>query len=175
MRNERVTAIEICKASTPLGLALLLAVATLLPVGDAVAAISAPHAMLVLAWYWSIHRPELLPLPGLAAVGLFQDLLWGGPPGLNMLILPAVRVVLADQETMFRNLSFAAGWAGFAAVAGLAAALAWAAGSLYYAEIMPARPMAIQGLLTIAVYPLLGWLFGRVDRWLDRSPGTWIG
>lgn len=167
MRGERATATGLAKAATPIALALLLAVATLLPVGDAVAAIAAPHAVLVLVWYWSIHRPELLPLPALAAAGLFQDLLWGGPPGLNMLILLAVRIVLADQQTIFRNLTFAAGWAGFAAVAGLAAALSWAAGSLYYAEAMPVRPMLAQGSLTVAVYPLLGWLFGRIDRRLD--------
>lgn len=167
MKGERTTALDMARAATPTGLALLLAIATLLPVGDAVAAIAAPHATLILVYYWSIHRPELLPLPVLAAVGLFQDLLWGGPPGLNMLILPAVRIVLANQETLFRNLSFSAGWAGFALVAALATALSWAAGSLYYGAVMPARPMFGHGLITVAFYPLLGWLLGRVDRWLD--------
>jgi len=168
MSRAGAATLSALRSSAPLGLGGVLAVLTLLPFGGAAAEVAAPHLTLALVYYWSIHRPQLMPPLAVAALGLFQDLLWGGPPGLNLLLLLTAQSVLANQETFFTRRSFAVGWAGFTLVLVIAMAVQWAAGSVYYNGQPAWGPLAEQCLLTVAVYPVLGWLFGRLDRLLYR-------
>ncbi len=152
------------KATVPALLALLLATLTKLPLGDGTGSVPMAHLTLILVYYWSIHRPEFLPLPVVAAIGLYQDLVWGGPPGLNMLVLLIAQVVLSNQQSLFTRRDFIVGWIGFVPVTILAMGLSWLVASLYYGVAMPGFSLLTHGLITLAAYPLLGWLFGRIDR-----------
>lgn len=163
-----VTLLTGLRAATPMLLGVVLALCSLMPLGDATGSLPAPHLTLVHVYYWSIHRPQLVPPLAVAVLGLFQDLLWGGPPGLNMLVLLAAQSVLSNQQALFTRRSFAVGWGAFITVAAIAAAVSWIVGSLYYDGQAALRPLVEQALLTIAVYPLLGWVFGRIDRILYR-------
>jgi len=156
------------KAAMPMTLGVILALCSLLPLGNATASLPVPHFTLILVYYWSIHRPSLVPPLGVAALGLFQDLLWGGPPGLNMLVLLTAQSVLSNQQALFTRRSFAVGWAAFVSVAAIATAVSWIVASLYYQGEAAVRPLVEQALLTIAAYPVLGWIFGRIDRLLFR-------
>ncbi len=157
------------KAMVPALLALVLATLTKLPLGDGTGGVPMPHLTLMLVYYWSIHRPELLPMPVVVGIGLYQDLIWGGPPGLNMLVLLIAQVILSNQQSLFTRRDFIVGWMGFVPVTVLAMGLSWIVASLYYGVIAPGYPLLTHGLTTLAAYPLLGWLFGRVDRVLKRN------
>lgn len=150
----------------PFLLALFLTMMMQLPIGDGTGNVPVPHLTLMLVYYWSIHRPELLPVPAVAVIGLFQDLLWGGPPGLNMIVLLVARVILSNQQALFVRQSFGVGWAGFVPVVFLAMGLTWLIVCLYYGMLVSMLPLVGYGLVTLAAYPLLGWLFGRFDRFL---------
>lgn len=156
------------RGGTPLVLGVMLALASLLPFGMATAAIPAPHLTLIHVHYWSIHRPHLMPLPAVAGLGLLQDLIWGGPPGLNMLVLLTAQAVLSNQQALFTRRSFTVGWMAFMAVVAIAAAVSWSIASLYYEGEAAIRPVAEQALLTVAAYPPVGWILGRIDRALFR-------
>jgi len=156
------------RAVAPIALGTALAFLTLLPFGAGAGEVAAPHLTLALVYYWSIHRPGLMPPLAAAGLGLIQDLLWGGPPGLNLLILVMTQSVLAGQAAFFTRRPFAVAWAGFTLVMAIAAAAQWAVASLYYSGEPALGPLAEQALLTVAVYPLLGWLFARLDRVFDR-------
>ncbi len=155
-------------ATVPLTLAFLLAILTQIPLGSATAGIPAPNWTLMLVFYFSLHRPSLVPPVAVALVGLFQDFLWGGPPGLNLLILLITQMVLSNQQALFVRRSFLVGWLGFVTVAAIAMALSWLSGSLYYGEILGLRPLAVQTALSVLAYPLAGWVFGRIDGVLGR-------
>ncbi|RMD90638.1 MAG: rod shape-determining protein MreD, partial [Alphaproteobacteria bacterium] len=99
------------RAAAPLALATALVILTQIPIGSATAAVPAPNWPLMLVFYFSIHRPRLVPPAGVALVGLFQDFLWGGPPGLNMLLLLLAQMVLSNQQAHFVRLPFLFGWA----------------------------------------------------------------
>ncbi len=155
-------------ATVPLTLAFLLAILTQIPLGSASAGTPAPNWTLMLVFYFSIHRPSLVPPVAVALVGLFQDFLWGGPPGLNLLILLIAQMVLSDQQAFFVRRSFLVGWLGFVTVAAIAMALSWLAGSLYYGEFLGLRPLAVQTASSVVAYPVAGWVFGRIDGMLGR-------
>lgn len=152
------------RASAPAALAVLLAMLTMLPLGSGTAGFLAPHVTLMMVFYFSIHRPGLMPPVTVAALGLIQDLLWGGPPGLNMLVLLIAQLVLSNQQTLFTRRSFAFGWVGFGAVAFIALAVSWILASGYYGRPLSPWPLVMHGLVTIASYPLFGWLFGQLDK-----------
>lgn len=156
------------RSVTPVLLGVVLAFAGMLPIGSATAAIPAPHFTLIHVHYWSIHRPHLVPLPAVAGIGLLQDLVWGGPPGLNMLVLLTAQAVLSNQQALFTRRSFTVGWMAFIVVVAIAAAVSWSIASLYYDGEAALRPVIEQALLTIAAYPPVGWIFGRIDRLLFR-------
>jgi len=147
---------------------LMLVFATQLPYGIPHFAPVTPLFALMAVFYWSIYRPEKLPLPAVFAIGLVQDMLGGGPIGVVALMLLAAYGLGVSQRRFFLGKSFVVEWWGFAVV-GLGAAIAgWIVASLYYTAFLDPRPFAVQGLLTAAFYPCTTWLFVRVQRRLMR-------
>ncbi len=65
---------------------------------------------------------------------------------------------------MFLASTFSLLWIGFAMVMIGAAFLQWLAFSVLSATILPMKPALFQGLLTVAMFPALGWLLIRVHR-----------
>lgn len=154
--------------TAPMALAFLLAILTQLPFGDGGGNVPAPHLTLMLVYYWSLHRPDCVPPIAVAALGLFQDLLWGGPPGLNMLVLLIVQIVLSNQQAVFTRQSFLVGWVGFLPVLAIVMPVSYAIASLYHMTLLPAGPLLGHAALSFAAYPLAGWLFGKIEHMLKR-------
>lgn len=153
------------RSSVPALFALLLSLIMLAPAARGAAGYIMPHLTLMFVYYWTIHRPALVPPPVTAIIGLFQDLLWGSPLGLTVILLLLTQAFLVNQQALFTRRSFIIGWIGFAAVTVVAMAVGWFLASAYATEIMPPTPMIIHALSTIAAYPLAGWIFG----WLHRT------
>jgi len=124
----------------------------------------APQLTLISVYYWTIHRPDLMR-PGVAfLIGLLQDLLIGGPLGVNALILVVAQWAVLNQRRVFLASTFSLLWIGFAMVMAGAAFLQWLAFSVLSAGILPMKPALFQGLLTVAMFPALGWMLIRVHR-----------
>ncbi|MBP2231347.1 rod shape-determining protein MreD [Azospirillum agricola] len=124
----------------------------------------APHLTLISVYYWTIHRPDLMR-PGVAfLIGLLQDLLTGGPLGVNALMLVVAQWAVLNQRRVFLASTFALLWIGFAMVMTGAAFLQWLAFSVLNAGILPVKPALFQGLLTVAMFPAVGWLLIRMHR-----------
>ncbi|WP_281301942.1 MULTISPECIES: rod shape-determining protein MreD [unclassified Iodidimonas] len=153
----------------PAVIAAVLIIIMHLPYGDASGGVPLPHMALIVVYYWSIHRPDLLPIGLVAAIGFFLDMLSGGPPGLNMLVLMIAQIVLSNQQALFVRQSFAVGWLGFVPVMFLAMLLSWIIASLYYGVNLSAMPVIAQGLVTLAAYPLFGWIFGWFDKMIKAD------
>jgi len=166
MSRERHPALTTLRIAAPFMLAAALLLISAAPLGQAQAALPTPHFTLILVYYWSIHRPELAPLPAVAALGLLQDLLWAQPPGLTALILLLVHTVLSNQQAFFARRSFLVGWAAFLPVA-LASGLAvWALSCAYEGRLLSPTPAVAQSMVTLLAFPLLGWCLGRLDRYI---------
>lgn len=128
-----------------------------------------PWLTLMAVYYWSIYRPDLLPLVATFLLGLVQDSLGGTPLGLNVSVLLVVQGVVVSQRRFFHGKTFLVEWWGFMLVAPGAALAAWVLVSLYFGVLVGPQPLAIQVLLSIALYPCLAWLFARAQHHLLRS------
>lgn len=124
----------------------------------------APALALMAVYYWTIHRPDLLRPSAVFLIGLLQDLLSGGPLGLNALVLLAVHWVVLNQRRYFLTGTFALMWFGFGLIVLGAAFLQWAAHSALNATLMRLDTALGQAMLTLALFPMFAWLFVRIHR-----------
>jgi rod shape-determining protein MreD len=157
------------RIATPFVLSLLLAFLSVVPIPIPGFAAVTPAMTLIAVYYWSIYRPDLLPAVAVFIIGFIQDTLFGTPLGVSSLALLGVQAVVGRQRRFFYGNAFLVEWWGFMLVAPGALVAVWALTSLYFGAWVPLRPVGFQLLLTIALYPLLTWLFGRVHQRLPRA------
>lgn len=139
---------------------LISAVPTRLPF----AAMITPSLTLVAVYYWTIYRPDLLNGFFILLLGVLQDLLAGGPPGISSFVFLLVYVAVVSQRKFFHGKNFSVVWWGFMIIAIGACLLAWLANMiLMSAWIDPTAP-AISLLLTILFYPVLAALLSQAHR-----------
>lgn len=151
--------------STIPGLLLLLCIfIAALPTGLPQFADVTPFLSLMAVYYWSIYRPDLMPAFVVFAAGLLQDVVGGTPVGLMALVLVLVHGVGVSQRRVFLGKSFPVEWWGFGLVTLGAGIVAWLLASLYFVYLLDPKSVAVQALLTVAVYPLVTRLFSRASR-----------
>jgi rod shape-determining protein MreD len=152
----------------PFALTVLLVIASQIPLRiDALSPVM-PAMALVAVYYWAVHRPDLMPLWAVFLIGLFQDLLSGGPLGVGIMMLLAVHAVVSAQRRFFASASFFLMWLIFALVAFGAQLFAWMLASALAGMVIQPRPAMFQVLMTIAVYPCLAWIFAQAQRSILR-------
>ena len=123
-----------------------------------------PSLALIAVYYWTVHRPDLLPIWAVFLIGLFQDLMGGGAMGTGTLILLLVHAIVGRQRRYFANASFLGLWFVFVPVAAGAEAALWLLTSAYHGVIFDSQPAIFQCLMTIALYPCLAWVFAQAQR-----------
>jgi rod shape-determining protein MreD len=147
---------------TPMLVCLALVVASALPMNLPGYGRVAPNLALIAVFYWAIFRPDLVPLSGAFAVGLFQDILGGTALGLQALVLVIVHHAVASQQRFFAGKSFLVVWWAFAMTAMAAGVVVWIATMLLNFALIDPTPALFQIPLTIAFCPFLTWLLARV-------------
>lgn len=158
----------IARQITPTLLTVLLIMAGMIPWRLPGLAPVVPWLALIAVYYWSVHRPELMPAAAVFAVGVFQDLAAGTALGIGVLILLLVHAAVISQRRFFMSRSFLVIWFGFAIIALGACVLSWLFNALLAGALVDPRPVAFQFLTTIAAYPPLAWLFAQVQRAMPR-------
>ena len=123
-----------------------------------------PSLALMVVFYWAVYRPDLLGPLGAFLLGLFYDLITGMPLGMNTLIHLLVYGLVVSQRQLFLAHSFFILWWGYAVVAVFAAAVAWLVGLAFGAGMAPGRALVFQAIAAVALFPLVAWLCGRVQR-----------
>jgi len=154
---------------TPLTLTFLLVIISATPLRIPDFGPVAPNVGLIAAYYWGIYRPDLFPAVAAFAVGLWQDVLIGTPLGMNAMVLLAIHWFILSQRRFFQGKSFAVVWWAFALIATAMAALLWLIAMAYHARLLDATPAAFQGVLTVALYPFLTWVFARIQHAVLRQ------
>jgi rod shape-determining protein MreD len=152
----------------PAALTFVLMVVGFLPLQLPYFAAPAPMFSVIAVFYWSTYRPDLMPAPLAFALGLVHDVLSGGPIGLMALVLTLVHAFCINQRRILVGKSFVLGWVGFAFVAGGAAAVAWAATVALHMRLVDPSPALVQLIASMAIYPVLAWLFGRTEQLMPR-------
>jgi rod shape-determining protein MreD len=153
----------------PLATALLAVIADVLPLLHLGPAGVMPLATLCVAFFWSLHRPDLFGAGTAFATGLAHDALAGLPLGLTSLVLLLVRHLVVVQQRFFVARSFPIIWCCFVLLAIAALALRWGVSCLWWGHLFAPRPVVFEALLTLALYPLATLLLARVHNAIPRS------
>lgn len=149
---------------TPAAITIVLLLTVAVPAPAPGAPPLAPALVLISVYYWTIHRPDLMRPSTLFVIGVMQDLLTGGPVGINSLILVALHWVLLTQRRLFLAGTFVFMWFGFALTLVSAIAAQWLFYTIANVALLPAQAPAFQALLTLALFPPVAWAFMQVHR-----------
>lgn len=152
----------------PFGLTLFLVLVDAMPTHLPAFTAVAPQLPLIGVYYWAIYRPELLPPSVAFALGLVNDIIAGGPIGVSSLVYLLAQGMTTSQRKFFYGKSFLVAWWAFALIAAAAMALQWGLVSAIFGRTLEPKAVAVEFLMTASFYPLLGWLFSRVQLALVR-------
>jgi rod shape-determining protein MreD len=154
------------RIAAPFLLGLLLAVLSFVPYGSPELSVIMPSLTLPLVYYWTLYRPEAMPTAAAFAIGLWQDILVGGPLGLMALLLVVTRGAVENQRQILLTQPFAVGWLGFALISALLTALAWAIAGLWWDHSFAPMPFFVHWGLGTAAYVPLAMGFRKLDQLL---------
>lgn len=163
------------RRAVPLLTLLAAGVLDLLPLPDAAPQSLAPLTSVAVAFFWAIHRPDLVSPALVVGVGLLLDALAGLPLGLTALTLLLTRQLAASPEPALRDRPALLVWGAFLLVAATALALRWLVASLWWGHAFAPRPVLFELALTVAIYPLAAGLLGRLRGGLPvmrHAPGS---
>ena len=99
--------------------------------------VPAPLLALVPVYFWCLVRPDLMTPAVALMIGMAEDVLSGGPPGIWTLAFVLTYALVARQRDSF------AGLASFAAVLGFATAAAFACAVAYFSVVRTTRNRAL--------------------------------
>jgi rod shape-determining protein MreD len=155
---------QLARRFFPFALTLALLLASLVPVPLPAYSSVTPSFMVMAIYFWSLHRPDLMPPSAVFAIGLLQDILTGGIIGVSPIVLLALSFATASQRRFLGGALFVTVWAGFVVNAAAAAILTWGLNTLAAGAMFDPRPALFQYLLTVGLYPSLGWVLARAQR-----------
>ena len=150
----------------PIMTMLIAAIATILPVRVPGYAALTPAFTLMVAYHWTIYRPDLLPPLALFAVGLAEDLLTGAPVGPSALLLLLARAAVLRFRRYFVNRAFPFVWSGFTLLTGAAMLGLWALHCAIDVTLLDLRYTVFRTVATVAIFPVASFLLGRAQRGL---------
>ena len=152
----------------PLLVSLFLVILANLPVSFTGGLVPAPVLALAAVYFWALTRPHLMPPAAVLMIGLAEDLLSGGPPGLWAAGFIAAYVVTDRQRKDLAELTGAGAVFAFAVAVSVAAVTAYTLASLIYLRFVPLPPLLLEGIVTVMLYPLLDRPFHWVDHAMIR-------
>lgn len=130
-----------------------------------------PLYTLVAVYFWAVYRPDLLGYGFGFALGILEDLLTGAPLGVGALVLLLTQWVVFNQHKFFHAKPFAITWFAFVIVAFGAALLKWVCiGLITDGGFTPFGDLFVAYLITVAMYPVIAWLFSKAQTGLLAEP-----
>ena len=153
----------------PTLLAAFLVVIANLPVSFTGGLLPAPALALAAIYFWAMARPSLMPPFIVLSIGLLEDLLSGGPPGLWASGFIAAYVLVDRQRKNFAGLNGSGTLIAFAGAMLVAAATAYVLATVVYMRWAPLPPLLLESITTIAFYPLVARPMVWVNRRIGRS------
>jgi len=148
----------------PVSFGVVLVMMVNLPVSVTGGLIPAPQLVLAPIYFWALVRPDLMPPIAALGLGLLEDLLSGGAPGVWGGGFLAAYAFSERQQDSLAGLSGSGAVLGFAAAMFIAAGTAYALAALAYWQWPPAAPVLLQSAVTVAFYPLLAAIMNRLHR-----------
>lgn len=129
-----------------------------------------PYFILMVIYYWSIFRPSFLLPFFVFVIGVLYDLILGFPVGLHSFFFVLAQFLVTRQRLFLMGQPFVMMWLGFLFLSSLFILLEWLFFSVYLLKIVPVIPLVGSVVLTVAVFPLISFLFSSVSKILLPVP-----
>ncbi len=155
---------QIARGLIPFLLSLLLLLVFLTSTGIPGFVKVAPSMTIISVYYWSISRPELLPLYSVFILGLIEDVLVGGPLGIQAIVLVLVAYTVSTQRHFFTFAPFGYIFSTFILVVTAGLGVNWLVNSLFAWELWDFMTLLVKAAMTMIFYPVVHWLLAKVDR-----------
>lgn len=127
-----------------------------------------PNVALLFVSLWASIQPRLMPAWGAFLLGLFADLLFGGPIGIWALLFAATVVGVRLIETATEGHTLVFDWVLAGLLAVVAHLIAWQLLG-FLGSSAPATPFLAQAALTTLAYPPVAALAARIQLRLAVS------
>ncbi len=115
--------------------------------------VPAPLLGLIPIYFWCLVRPDLMTPAATFAIGILQDILAGGPPGVWTLAFVLTYAVVARQRDSFAGLSGLGAVLGFATAALITCVIAYVVTvAFYYWHLPPLGPIVGELAITVLFY-----------------------
>jgi rod shape-determining protein MreD len=113
-------------------------------------------------FYWSVYRPDLMPAWVAFAIGMFSDVVSGGPLGLGALVMLLVHWTTVGQRRALIGKAFPIAWLGFLLISAAACAFYWLIASIYFTTLLAPQPIVGAYVVGILIYPVAAFLLWRL-------------
>ena len=115
-------------------------------------------------YFWCLVRPDLMTPAATFAVGILQDVMSGGPPGIWTLSFVVSYAVIQRQRDAFAGLAGVAAVLGFAAATLVVCATAYITTVLYFWHLAPLGPIVAELVVTVLFYIPGALVVGALHR-----------
>lgn len=164
---ERVSALmgnRIVASVIPVTFAILGTLIANTPVSFLGGIVPAPLLGLMAIYFWCLVRPDLMPPFWAFAVGILEDVLSGGPPGVWTVSFIVTYALIDRQRDAFAGLSGLGAILGFATAAATACAIAYAVMAIYFWRMPPFAPVMGELATSVIFYVPVAMFLGLVHR-----------
>lgn len=152
------------RRSIPVALAVLLVFLGILPWNTHTLSPLTANLVLIPIYYWTLHRPRLMTIWAVAAIGLLSDFVGGTLIGVNMLSFLIGYRVAVSQRKIFAGAPFIIVWGGYLLMSAVAGLVQWLLVSWWAGTIVNARPALLLYMIGAVAYPLCAWAFAWIQR-----------
>lgn len=154
------------KKVVPLGTLLILTILSAIPISVLGSSAICPFFNFVGVFYWSIYRPDRLPIFGLVGIGIIGDLLLGTVVGFTSILFLILFALTIPLRNLLVTKSFYFIWLGFTLVCALVCFGAWVIVSVISGQLSEIVGITMQLGMTIASFPVLLWILTGLQRGL---------
>ncbi len=151
-------------AILPFVLGVLGAVVANFPVALGVGWLPSPLFVLMPIYFWCLVRPDLMPPAAAFFLGLLEDLLSGGPPGVWAASFIACYAVVDRERDSFAGLASYGAILGFAAAMLVASGTAYIIVSAYYWHFPPPATLLVTIGISILWYIPGIWIMNQIQH-----------
>lgn len=148
----------------PFAIGLFCVLLSFVPIGRIFGTSIMPAFALMAVYYWAVVRPDMFPVYAVFLIGLLTDLLSAGPIGLWAFVYVVTYAIVLTQRFLAINAPFSVFWFGFLLAALLAGTIGWGVASMLFGTVLSVKPILMHMLVTVAVFPVMAFLFGRIER-----------
>lgn len=162
--TDSVTHVKAVQFTTPIVAAICAVLIGTVPLTLLGGGVPSPLFALMPVYFWVLVRPDVMNTGWVFVIGLLQDLLSGGAPGIWALAFIITYYLLDKQRDNFAGLSGIGALLGFACAALTTQLSAYLIYALAYQHFMPTTPFIIQFAVTVLLYIPAAYIISFLHR-----------